>query len=66
VGVSERGESTLVSFEVPDPAEFTATAAAEGIVIRGLPGRPWARASVGAWTTGDELQRLAELAASRR
>jgi L-cysteine/cystine lyase len=66
VAVAERGASTLVSFEVPDPAEFTATAAAEGIVIRGLPGRPWARASVGAWTTGEELERLAELAASRR
>ena len=35
--------------------------ASEGIVIRNLPGRAWARASVGAWNTEDELERLAEL-----
>jgi L-cysteine/cystine lyase len=64
VGVAARGASTLVSFEVPDPEAFTETAVAQGIVIRGLPGRPWARASVGAWSTDDELERLADLAAA--
>ena len=63
VVVADRGESTLVSFEVPDPEGFTTRAAEEGIVIRFLPGRPWVRASVGAWNTEDELERLAELAA---
>jgi L-cysteine/cystine lyase len=63
VAVADRGESTLVSFEVPDPEGFTARAAEEGIVIRFLPGRPWVRASVGAWNTDDELERLVELAA---
>ena len=62
VEVAPRGESTLVSFEVPDPEGFAAHAADEDIVIRFLPGRPWARASVGAWNTDDELERLAELA----
>lgn len=60
--VAPRGRSTLVSFEVPDPPAFSERAAAESIVIRGIPGRQLARASVGAWNTGDELARLAELA----
>ena len=62
VAVAERGRSTLVSFEVPEPEAFAQRASDEGIVIRHLPGRPWARASVGAWNTEDELERLAELA----
>jgi selenocysteine lyase/cysteine desulfurase len=64
VAVSERGASTLVSFEVQDPQSFTELAASEGIVIRAIPGRSYARASVGAWTTDEELERLAELASS--
>src|SRR5215210_7311158 len=55
VEVAPRGDSTLVSFEVPDPQAFTERAAAEGIVVRGIPGRSYARASVGAWNTDDEL-----------
>jgi L-cysteine/cystine lyase len=65
VGMPPRGESTLVSFEVEDPEGFTARAREEGIVIRSLPGRSWARASVGAWSTEEELERLADLAARR-
>jgi L-cysteine/cystine lyase len=66
VAVTERGASTLVSFEVDDPQDFTERAAAERIVVRSIPGRSWARASVGAWTSDEELDRLAGLAASRR
>jgi L-cysteine/cystine lyase len=66
VAVSERGPSTLVSFEVPEPDEFPDAAAAAGIIVRSLPGRPWARASVGAWNVADELVRLADLAAGAR
>ena len=62
IEVAPRGLSTLVSFEVADPEAFAQRAADEGIVIRHLPGRPWARASVGAWNTREELERLAELA----
>ena len=62
IEVAPRGLSTLVSFEVPEPEAFAQRAADEGIVIRHLPGRPWARASVGAWNTLEELERLAELA----
>jgi L-cysteine/cystine lyase len=65
VPVAPRGASTLVSFEVPDPEGFAQLASDEGFVIRHLPGRPWARASVGAWNKEDELERLAELASRR-
>ena len=51
VTVAPRGATTLVSFEVPDPPAFTEQAAAEGLVIRGIPGRQLARASVGAWNS---------------
>jgi len=62
VTVAPRGASTLVSFEVPDPPAFTERAAAEGLVVRGIPGRPLARASVGAWNNDEEIERLAGLA----
>jgi L-cysteine/cystine lyase len=64
IPVADRGATTLVSFEVPDPEGFSQKASDQGIVIRFLPSRPWARASVGAWNTDEELQRLAELAAA--
>jgi selenocysteine lyase/cysteine desulfurase len=64
VAVADRGATTLVSFEVPDPEAFAGQAAEHDIVIRHLPSRPWARASVGAWNTDEELERLAELAAA--
>jgi L-cysteine/cystine lyase len=62
VTVTPRGATTLVSFEVPDPPKFTELAAAEGVVVRGIPGRKLARASVGAWNTHEEIERLVELA----
>ena len=64
VGVAPRGASTLVSFEVPDPESFTEQAATEGLVIRYIPNTPYVRASVGAWSSDDELERLAALAAA--
>jgi L-cysteine/cystine lyase len=63
VAVADRGATTLVSFEVPDPEGFSQQTAEQDIVIRFLPNRPWARASVGAWNTDEELERLADLAA---
>ena len=62
VGVPSRGATTLVSFEVPDPPAFTEQAAAERLVIRSIPGRPLARASVGAWNSDEEIERLVNLA----
>src|SRR5919107_886735 len=57
VTVSDRGPSTLVSFEVPDPPEFAERAAGEGVVIRSIPNSAYARASVGGWSSDEELER---------
>jgi selenocysteine lyase/cysteine desulfurase len=57
--VAPRGDSTLVSFEVPDPPGFVERAEAqERMIVRALRGTPYVRASVGAWTSEEELDRL--------
>ena len=62
--VAPRGPSTLVSFELPDPPGFVERIEAEqGIIIRALPGTPYVRASVGGWSSEEELDRLVGLAA---
>jgi selenocysteine lyase/cysteine desulfurase len=53
-----RGISTLVSFSSPDPVAERALLAERGIVLRDVPGRPWLRASVGAWNDESDLERL--------
>jgi L-cysteine/cystine lyase len=47
-----------VSWRSADPEGDVARLAAEGIVVRSLPGRNLVRASVGAWTSDDDLERL--------
>jgi selenocysteine lyase/cysteine desulfurase len=56
--VAPRGETTLVSFSSPDPVAERARLAEHGVVVRNIPGRPWLRASVGAWNDEDDLDRL--------
>jgi selenocysteine lyase/cysteine desulfurase len=56
--VATRGESTLVSFSSPDPEAERTRLAELGVVLRDIPGRPWLRASVGAWNDERDLQRL--------
>ncbi len=56
--VAPRGESTLVSFQSPDPEGERAVLADRGVVLRNIPDRPWLRASVGAWNDEDDLDRL--------
>jgi L-cysteine/cystine lyase len=64
VGVSPRDASTLVSFEVPDPPAFVERMETEErIVVRALPGTPFVRASVGAWSSEKEVDRLVAVAA---
>ena len=53
-----RGETTLVSFANGDPAGERARLAEQDVIVRDIPGRPWLRASVGAWNDEDDLQRL--------
>jgi L-cysteine/cystine lyase len=53
-----RGDTTLVSFPSEDPPAERAHLANAGIIVRNIPGRPWLRASVGAWNDDDDLNRL--------
>ena len=51
VRVTARGRQPLVSFEAADPpALVERLASSERMVLRDLPGTPYVRASVGAWT----------------
>jgi selenocysteine lyase/cysteine desulfurase len=61
--VGPRGRSTLVSWKAADvDAEVTRLAEA-GFVVRSIPSHGLVRASVGAWSSEEELAGLAELAA---
>ncbi len=60
--VAPRGASTLVSWEVGDPEAAVATLLEAGFSVRNLPGTTYLRAAVGAWSSEDELDRLAQLA----
>jgi len=60
--VAPRGRSTLVSWASADAEGDVTRLQAEGIVVRDLPGRGLVRASVGAWSSEEELDRLAGLA----
>jgi selenocysteine lyase/cysteine desulfurase len=65
VDVAPRGRSTLVSFEVADPPAAAQQLFAHGIVLRHLPGAPYLRASVGAWNSEEEIERLTALVSER-
>jgi len=56
--VAPRGASTLVSFTSHDPPAERERLAELDVVVRYIPGRPWLRASVGAWNDEHDLQRL--------
>ena len=57
--VAPRGASTLVSWRSDDAEADVERLAAQGIGVRHLPGRGLVRASVGAWITEEELDRMA-------
>ena len=63
VGVEPRGRSTLVSWRAEDPPAEVERLAGERIVVRSINEFGLLRASVGAWSTEEELDRLVELAA---
>jgi len=58
--VSPAARATLVSWRVPveESAAVVARLAEAGVVVRDLPGRGLVRASVGWWTSEDDLERL--------
>ncbi len=66
LSVAPRGDSTLVSWESSDPEVESARLLAAGYLVRNLPGTPYVRASVGAWTTEEEMAGLAAEAATSR
>lgn len=57
--LTEPGQATLVSFRPGrDPEQVVAALAQRGVVVRGFHGLDWIRASVGFWTSDEELERL--------
>jgi len=56
--VAPRGDTTLVTWQMPAAADVPTRLAQEGIVVRNLPGTPYVRASVGAWNDESDLERL--------
>ena len=56
--VADRGDTTLVTFEDPDPVATADRLAAAGISIRSLPNSSYLRVSTGAWNDEDDLDRL--------
>jgi L-cysteine/cystine lyase len=64
--VAPRDRSTLVSWKVDDAEAEVPRLAAEGIVVRSIPAFSLVRASVGAWSSEEELARLAEVATGSR
>jgi L-cysteine/cystine lyase len=61
--VNARGASTLVSWRSPVVEAEVARGLAAGVVLRGFPGQPWVRASLGAWTTDAHVERLLSVVA---
>ena len=61
--VGPRGRSTLVSWKVEDAETEVKRLAGEGVVVRSIPSHGLIRASIGAWSSEEELDRLVELAA---
>lgn len=62
VEVGPRGRSTLVSWRAEDAAAEVERLAAAGYVVRSIPALGLVRASVGAWSSEEELESLAKLA----
>jgi selenocysteine lyase/cysteine desulfurase len=62
--VAPRGRSTIVSWRAADPEAEVERLARERIVVRFIPRFSLVRASVGAWSSEEELARLVELAAA--
>jgi selenocysteine lyase/cysteine desulfurase len=58
--VAPEQRATLVSWRVPpdDSAGVVARLADAGVIVRDLPGRGLVRASVGWWTSDDDVDRL--------
>lgn len=56
--VAPRGRSTLVSWRSEDPAAETRRLGEAGVLVREIPGQGLVRASVGAWSSDADVERL--------
>ncbi len=56
--VGPRGETTLVSWRSDAPEDEVARLLESGVVVRSFAGLPWVRASLGAWSDQDDVDRL--------
>jgi L-cysteine/cystine lyase len=65
IEVAPRGRSTLVSWRSQDAGTEVERLLEQRILVRSIPGFGLVRASVGAWSSEEELRRLAELAGDR-
>ena len=63
LAVRPRGRSTLVSWAAEDVDAEVARLAGEGVIVRSIPACGVVRASVGAWSSEAELERLVDLVA---
>jgi selenocysteine lyase/cysteine desulfurase len=61
--VGPRGRSTLVSWKADDPQAEVERLAENGYIVRSIPAFGLVRASVGAWTSEEEVDGLVRLAA---
>ncbi len=61
--VGARGRSTLVAWTAADAAAEVERLAGEGFVVRSIPAFDMVRASIGAWSSEEEIERLAAVAA---
>jgi L-cysteine/cystine lyase len=64
LSVRPRGPSTLVSWQAEDPQSEVERLAGQGVVVRSIPGAGLIRASVGAWSSEEEVESVAALAAA--
>jgi L-cysteine/cystine lyase len=55
----EPGDATLVAFRADEPEAVVTHLTERGVVVREIPGRGLVRASVGWWTSEDDLRRFA-------
>jgi L-cysteine/cystine lyase len=62
--VAPRGRSTLVSWRSASAEDDVARLAEAGVMVRFLPGLDLVRASVGAWTSEEDLDRLVSAGAA--
>jgi len=65
LSLAEHGDerAPLIAFTIesePDSVALAQRLGEQGILTRFIPGTPWLRVSIGAWTTEDEVEQLAQ------